>query len=53
MGLWAVGFVVFGEGLLEGDSKMIIIGVGLLVGLSLTARMIAKRHGLKKPIHNG
>ena|GEM_PF-1498923 len=53
MGLWAVGFVVFGEGLLEGDSKMIIVGVGLLVGFSLTARMIAKRHGLKKPIHNG
>ncbi|MDE0819825.1 MAG: VTT domain-containing protein [Opitutales bacterium] len=48
MALWAVGFVVFGDGLLKGNAKLIIVGVGLLIGLALVARMISKRYGVSK-----
>jgi uncharacterized membrane protein YdjX (TVP38/TMEM64 family) len=48
MSLWAVGFVVFGEGLLEGNSKMLIVGVGLLLGLAMLARMVAKGYGASR-----
>ncbi|MBT3470298.1 MAG: hypothetical protein HOI65_00760 [Opitutae bacterium] len=48
MSLWAVGFVVFGDGLLKGNAKLIIVGVGLLIGLALVARMISKRYGVSK-----
>ena len=46
MALWAVGFVVFGDGLLKGNARLIIVGVGLLIGLALVARMISKRYGV-------
>ena len=48
MALWAMGFVVFGEGLLEGNAKLLLVGVGLLIALVICARMIAKRYGVSK-----
>ena len=48
LALWAMGFVVFGEGLLEGNAKLLLVGVGLLIILIICARMIAKRYGVSK-----
>jgi uncharacterized membrane protein YdjX (TVP38/TMEM64 family) len=46
-GAWALGFVVFGDGLLQGNSKLIITGVGLLVVLMVIARMLTKKFNKK------
>ena len=42
-GAWALGFVVFGDGLLQGNSKLLISGIGLLIVIAIIARMLAKR----------
>ena len=43
LSLWAFGFVVFGEGLLQGDGKLVVTGAGFLVAISVVARMIYVR----------
>lgn len=43
LSLWAFGFVVFGEGLLEGDGKLVVTGAGFLVAISVVARMVYVR----------
>ena len=42
-GLWALGFVIFGDGLLQGNSKTLIFGFGMLVAISIAARMVSVR----------
>jgi len=42
-GLWALGFVIFGDGLLQGNSKTLIFGLGMLVAISIAARMVSVR----------
>ena len=42
-GAWVYGFLVFGDGLLQGNSKLIITGIGLLVALALIARMLSSK----------
>ena len=49
LSLWSLGFVRFGEGLLEGDSKLIITGIGLLVVISVIARIVYARFTKKSP----
>ena len=43
LSFWALGFVIFGEGLLEGDGKLVVTGAGFLVVISLVARMVYVR----------
>lgn len=40
-GAWVLGFVVFGDGLLQGNSKLVITGVGLLIVIAVMARMLS------------
>ena len=42
-GAWVLGFVVFGDGLLQGNSKLISTGVGLLIVIAVIARMLSTR----------
>jgi len=45
MALWAIGFVVLGDGLLRGNARVAVVGIGLLIALALGARMLAKQYG--------
>jgi len=42
-GAWVLGFVVFGDGLLQGNSKLVITGVGLLIVIAVMARMLSTK----------
>lgn len=47
-GLYATAFAVFGEALLSGQGRMIMIGMGAMAGLSVGAQLLRKHLAKKK-----
>jgi hypothetical protein len=46
---WALGAIILGKGMFNGNLKVVIYGIGLIVVAGLIVQQVRKRYGGPKP----